>query len=73
MWIFDLSDGSARLLKERKGHLSPPTHIRFINNSTLISGGRFALGTDSVPSTNCLTIARPRQDTQTHLIAQRLS
>ena len=29
MWIFDQSDGSARLLKSRCGHGAPPTKVRF--------------------------------------------
>ena len=29
MWIFDQSDGSARLLKQRQGHSAPPTHVKF--------------------------------------------
>ncbi|XP_058128820.1 WD repeat-containing protein 36 [Anopheles ziemanni] len=29
MWIFDLSDGGARLLRIREGHAAPPTCIRF--------------------------------------------
>jgi U3 small nucleolar RNA-associated protein 21 len=29
IWIFDESDGSGRLLKERCGHSAPPTMIRF--------------------------------------------
>ena len=28
MWIFDLSDGGARLLRMREGHSAPPTFIR---------------------------------------------
>uniref|UniRef100_A0AAG5CRH0 WD repeat-containing protein 55 homolog n=1 Tax=Anopheles atroparvus TaxID=41427 RepID=A0AAG5CRH0_ANOAO len=29
MWIFDMSDGGARLLRFREGHSSPPTCIRY--------------------------------------------
>lgn len=29
MWIFDLPDGGARLLKRREGHGAPPLHTRF--------------------------------------------
>ena len=29
MWIFDQSDGSARLLKSRCGHGAPPTKVCF--------------------------------------------
>jgi U3 small nucleolar RNA-associated protein 21 len=29
MWIFDQSDGSARLLRSRCGHSAPPTRVRF--------------------------------------------
>ena len=29
VWIFDMSDGSARLLRQRSGHSLPPTRIRF--------------------------------------------
>jgi U3 small nucleolar RNA-associated protein 21 len=29
VWIFDMSDGSARLLRHRSGHSLPPTRIRF--------------------------------------------
>ena len=29
MWIFDQQDGSARLLRSREGHQSPPVRVRF--------------------------------------------
>jgi U3 small nucleolar RNA-associated protein 21 len=29
IWIFDMSDGSARLLRQRHGHSLPPSHIKF--------------------------------------------
>ena len=29
VWIFDMSDGSARLLRQRHGHSLPPTRVRF--------------------------------------------
>jgi U3 small nucleolar RNA-associated protein 21 len=40
-WIFDQTDGSARLLKSRTGHSQPPTKIRFCQtSSTILSGGQ---------------------------------
>ena len=39
MWIFDQSDGSARLLKQRQGHSAPPTLIRFNGNLSILSAG----------------------------------
>ncbi|GAB6028898.1 WD repeat-containing protein 36 [Chamberlinius hualienensis] len=36
IWIFDLSDGSARLLMLRDGHSGPPTKIRFYGNGDYI-------------------------------------
>lgn len=40
MWIFDQTDGAARLLKCRTGHSRPPTKIRFAASSTsILSGG----------------------------------
>ena len=35
MWIFDQSDGSARLLRSRCGHSAPPTKIRFYTKGGL--------------------------------------
>lgn len=32
MWIFDLADGTARLLRSRSGHSAPPTKIRYYGN-----------------------------------------
>lgn len=41
MWIFDVSDGGARLLRVRDGHSAPPTKIRFYGNSgeNILSAG----------------------------------
>ena len=41
VWIFDQSDGSARLLRSRCGHSAPPTMIRFptIGGHALLSAG----------------------------------
>ncbi|KAG7161754.1 WD repeat-containing protein 36-like [Homarus americanus] len=41
MWIFDLPDGGARLLKRREGHSAPPLLARFhgsLGNSILTAG-----------------------------------
>ena len=34
-WIFDQSDGSARLLRQREGHSAPPTLVRFYTKGGL--------------------------------------
>ena len=34
-WIFDQSDGSARLLRQREGHSTPPTCVRFYTKGSL--------------------------------------
>ncbi len=41
VWIFDMSDGSARLLRQRHGHSLPPRRIRFHGESgeNLLSAG----------------------------------
>ncbi|KAJ8881265.1 hypothetical protein PR048_017741 [Dryococelus australis] len=41
MWIFDLPDGGARLLRMREGHSLPPTYIRFhgSNGHNILSSG----------------------------------
>ncbi|CAH0382177.1 unnamed protein product [Bemisia tabaci] len=41
LWIFDMPDGGARLLRIREGHSSPPTFIRFHGNlgHNIISAG----------------------------------
>ncbi|XP_067002805.2 WD repeat-containing protein 36 [Anabrus simplex] len=41
MWIFDLPDGGARLLRLREGHSAPPTFIRFhgSNGHNILSAG----------------------------------
>jgi U3 small nucleolar RNA-associated protein 21 len=41
VWIFDMSDGSARLLRQRNGHSLPPTRIRFHdqNGQNILSTG----------------------------------
>lgn len=41
VWIFDMSDGSARLLRQRHGHSLPPTKIRFhdMNGQNILSAG----------------------------------
>ncbi|XP_012271441.1 WD repeat-containing protein 36 [Orussus abietinus] len=46
LWIFDLADGGARLLKIREGHSEPPTCIRFYGNdgdNVLTAGGDSSL------------------------------
>ncbi|XP_012945406.1 WD repeat-containing protein 36 isoform X2 [Aplysia californica] len=42
VWIFDLADGGARLLRSREGHSAPPTFIRFYSNDgqNLLSAGQ---------------------------------
>lgn len=41
MWIFDMSDGSARLLRQRHGHSEPSTKINFhgLNGLNILSSG----------------------------------
>ncbi|XP_015522612.1 WD repeat-containing protein 36 [Neodiprion lecontei] len=41
LWIFDLADGGARLLRIREGHAEPPTFIRFhgSNGHNILSAG----------------------------------
>ncbi|XP_065914594.1 WD repeat-containing protein 36-like isoform X2 [Dysidea avara] len=41
VWIFDQSDGSARLLRSRCGHSAPPTMIRFptVGGHAILSAG----------------------------------
>lgn len=41
IWIFDMPDGGARLLRLREGHAAPPTFIRFygINGQCILSAG----------------------------------
>ena len=41
MWIFDLADGGARLLRQRSGHSQPPIKLRFHGNDgqVLLSAG----------------------------------
>lgn len=41
VWIFDMSDGSARLLRQRHGHSLPPVKIRFHgqNGEKILSSG----------------------------------
>ena len=41
IWIFDQTDGSARLLKSRSGHSQPPSKVRFCGTSSnILSGGQ---------------------------------
>lgn len=41
IWVFDQSDGTARLLKSRTGHSQPPVKIRFCGTSSnILSGGQ---------------------------------
>ena len=37
MWIFDQSDGSARLLRSREGHTAPPVRLRYYGGETMAS------------------------------------
>lgn len=41
LWIFDLSDGGARMLRVREGHNAPPLCIRYhgSNGHTILSSG----------------------------------
>ena len=36
VWIFDQSDGGARLLHRRQGHAAPVSQIRFYDDTNLI-------------------------------------
>ncbi|BFY99565.1 hypothetical protein BsWGS_02605 [Bradybaena similaris] len=42
IWIFDMADGGARLLRMREGHSAPPTCIQFYGNDgqTILSAGQ---------------------------------
>jgi U3 small nucleolar RNA-associated protein 21 len=42
MWIFDMPDGGARLLRHREGHAAPPSKIRFYGSSgaNILSAGQ---------------------------------
>ncbi|CAG9579734.1 unnamed protein product [Danaus chrysippus] len=44
MWIFDMPDGGARLLKKREGHALPPTIVRYCEPT---GGNILAAGSDS--------------------------
>ena len=41
LWIFDMPDGSCRLLRQRSGHSLPPVKIRFhgLNGENILSAG----------------------------------
>jgi len=41
MWIFDMTDGGGRLLRQREGHAAPPSRIRFYGASgeNILSAG----------------------------------
>ncbi|XP_059477355.1 WD repeat-containing protein 36 [Neocloeon triangulifer] len=39
MWIFDMADGGARLLKIREGHSLPPTFIKFHRQDQIFTTG----------------------------------
>ena len=36
VWIFDQSDGGARLLHRRQGHSAPVSHVRFYDDINMI-------------------------------------
>ena len=58
MWVFDQSDGSARLLRSRCGHSAPPTMIRFptVGGHALLSAGNVITTHPSMPSHNLLLL-----------------
>lgn len=41
LWIFDMTDGGARMLRIREGHTAPPLCIRYhgMNGQTILSSG----------------------------------
>ncbi|XP_065216967.1 WD repeat-containing protein 36 [Planococcus citri] len=39
LWIFDLTDGGARLLRIREGHHAPPNYIKYYDSSHVLSAG----------------------------------
>ena len=46
LWIFDQSDGSARLLRSRCGHSAPPTRLRFCSTGEavkILSTGSYSI------------------------------
>ena len=47
-WIFDNTDGSARLLKYRAGHAAPPTEVAFYGEGRRL----LSAGTDRVSSSD---------------------
>ena len=59
MWIFDQSDGSARLLRSRCGHSAPPTKIRFYTKGGLglLSAGMDAIAPEIAAALSTATIS----------------
>lgn len=41
LWIFDMTDGGARMLRIREGHTAPPLYIRYhgMRGNTILSSG----------------------------------
>ena len=78
MWIFDQSDGSARLLRSRCGHDAPPTRIRFCSAGgdglKLLSGGMHMVIRDAYISDLCaVLLLRTGQHIASFCSAQRRS
>jgi WD40 repeat protein len=81
VWIFDQSDGSARLLRSRAGHSAPPQKIRFYSTSSLIlSAARdksfrlFSTVRVRHPASFCsfFSFHKRRLITNTHLFCHRM-
>ena len=68
LWIFDQSDGSARLLRSRCGHSAPPTRLRFCSTGEAVK--ILSTGSYSIPhspfSVTSLFVVSIRQDWTMH-------
>lgn len=53
MHIFDNPDHSARILRQRKGHMAPPTKIRYLHPGAGAGGGVLANASDGTDASSC--------------------
>lgn len=75
VWIFDSSDGKARLLRSREGHCGPPTRIRFyggITNASIRDNANgFSCEMISAGSDGCLRYFNTALESQNREMSQK--
>ena len=69
MHIFDNPDHSGRILRHRKGHIFPPTHIRYLHPGAGAGGGVLVNAADGTDAAACQILSSGSKDRELRLFS----